>query len=165
MDYVHPRVCGWIQKHETVANVDKLGSMRRTLDRLRPSEVTWDPYVNFRENGVVHAMTFYSGTIKYMDVVEPYYPERILRQFGHVQSIREDFILSNFGIVRPRLHVSSRWCMAETIPFVSVIQGLHVTFQRNLTHYRSSVTFPTNFTRMKIQHDNMNRNVNNYISI
>ncbi|KAK9111886.1 hypothetical protein Scep_019405 [Stephania cephalantha] len=30
---------------------------------------------------------FYSGTIKYMDVVEPYHPERILRQFGHVQSI------------------------------------------------------------------------------
>ncbi|KAK9094519.1 hypothetical protein Scep_025988 [Stephania cephalantha] len=32
-------------------------------------------------------MTFYSGTLKYMDVVEPYHPERILRQFGHVQSI------------------------------------------------------------------------------
>ncbi|KAK9125000.1 hypothetical protein Scep_013846 [Stephania cephalantha] len=32
-------------------------------------------------------MAFYSGTIKYMDVVEPYHPERILRQFGHVQSI------------------------------------------------------------------------------
>ncbi|KAK9143437.1 hypothetical protein Syun_012837 [Stephania yunnanensis] len=32
-------------------------------------------------------MAFYSGKIKYMDVVEPYHPERILRQFGHVQSI------------------------------------------------------------------------------
>ncbi|KAK9104667.1 hypothetical protein Scep_021511 [Stephania cephalantha] len=32
-------------------------------------------------------MAFYSGTLKYMDVVEPYHPERILRQFGHVQSI------------------------------------------------------------------------------
>ncbi|KAK9115075.1 hypothetical protein Syun_021872 [Stephania yunnanensis] len=39
------------------------------------------------DNGVVHAMAFYSGTLKYMDVVEPYHPERILRQFGHVQSI------------------------------------------------------------------------------
>ncbi|KAK9088808.1 hypothetical protein Scep_027890 [Stephania cephalantha] len=87
VDYVHPRVSRWIQKHETVANVDKLGAIRRTLDRLRPSEVTWDPYVNLRENGVVQAMAFYSGKIKYMDVVEPYHPERILRQFGHVQSI------------------------------------------------------------------------------
>ncbi|KAK9089142.1 hypothetical protein Scep_028224 [Stephania cephalantha] len=87
MDYVHHRVSRWIQKHETVANVDKLWAIRRTLDRLRPSEVTCDPYVNLRENGVVQAMAFYSGKIKYMDVVEPYHPERILRQFGHVQSI------------------------------------------------------------------------------
>ncbi|KAK9142228.1 hypothetical protein Syun_011628 [Stephania yunnanensis] len=84
MDYVQPRVCRWIQKHETVLNVDKLGSIRRTLDRLRPSEVTWDPYVKYRENGVVHTMAFYSETIKYLVVVEPYHPERILRQFGHV---------------------------------------------------------------------------------
>ncbi|KAK9157473.1 hypothetical protein Scep_004047 [Stephania cephalantha] len=87
MDYVQPRVCRWVQKHETVMNIDKVGSIRRTLDRLRPSEVTWDPYVNYRDNGVVHAMAFYSGILKYMDVVEPYHPERILRQFGHVQSI------------------------------------------------------------------------------
>ncbi|KAK9166518.1 hypothetical protein Scep_001709 [Stephania cephalantha] len=87
MDYVQPRVCRWVQKHETVMNIDKVGSIRRTLDGLRPSEVTWDPYVNHRENGVVHAMVFYSGTLKYMDVVEPYHPEMILRQFGHVQSI------------------------------------------------------------------------------
>ncbi|KAK9111484.1 hypothetical protein Scep_019003 [Stephania cephalantha] len=87
MDYVQPRVCRWIQKHETVMNIDKVGSIRRTLDRLHPSEVTWDPYVNHRDNGAVHTMAFYSGTLKYMDVVEPYHPERILRQFGHVQSI------------------------------------------------------------------------------
>ncbi|KAK9105549.1 hypothetical protein Scep_022393 [Stephania cephalantha] len=87
MDYVQPRVCRWIQKHETVMNIDKVGSIRRTLDRLRPSEVTWDPYVNYRDNGVVHAMAVYNGTLNYMDVVEPYHPERILRQFGHVQSI------------------------------------------------------------------------------
>ncbi|KAK9169113.1 hypothetical protein Syun_001253 [Stephania yunnanensis] len=87
MNYVQPRVCRWIQKHETVMNIDKVGSIRRTLDGLRPSEVTWDPYVNHRDNGAVHTMTFYSGTLKYMDVVEPYHPERILRQFGHVQSI------------------------------------------------------------------------------
>ncbi|KAK9087119.1 hypothetical protein Syun_029513 [Stephania yunnanensis] len=86
MDYVQPRVCRWVQRHKTVMNQNKVGSIRRTLDGLRPSEVTWDPYVNHRENGVAHAMAFYSGTPKYMDVVEPYHPERILRQFGHVQS-------------------------------------------------------------------------------
>ncbi|KAK9140242.1 hypothetical protein Scep_009923 [Stephania cephalantha] len=87
MDYVQPRVCRWIQKHATVMNIDKVGSIRRTLDRLRPSEVTWDPYVNYRDNGVVHAMALYSGTLKYMDMVEPYHAEMIQRQFGHMQSI------------------------------------------------------------------------------
>ncbi|KAK9142777.1 hypothetical protein Syun_012177 [Stephania yunnanensis] len=32
-------------------------------------------------------MAFYSGTLKYMDMVEPYHLEMILRKFGHVQSI------------------------------------------------------------------------------
>ncbi|KAK9148420.1 hypothetical protein Scep_007177 [Stephania cephalantha] len=59
-------------------NIDKVGSIRRTLDRLRPSEVTWDPYVNYSDNGVVHAMAFYSDTLTYMDVVEPYHQERIV---------------------------------------------------------------------------------------
>ncbi|KAK9121464.1 hypothetical protein Syun_019081 [Stephania yunnanensis] len=87
MDYVQPRICRWIQKHETVINLDKLGSIRRTLDRLRLSEVTWDPYVNYRDNRVVHPMAFYNGILKYMDVMEPYHPERILRWLAHVQSI------------------------------------------------------------------------------
>ncbi|KAK9082874.1 hypothetical protein Scep_029345 [Stephania cephalantha] len=41
MDYVQPRVCRWIQKHETVINLDKLRSIRRMLDKLRPSEVSY----------------------------------------------------------------------------------------------------------------------------
>ncbi|KAK9140549.1 hypothetical protein Scep_010230 [Stephania cephalantha] len=28
MDYVQPRVCRWVQKHETVMNIDKVGSIR-----------------------------------------------------------------------------------------------------------------------------------------
>lgn len=50
-------------------------------------QVTWDPYVDIRPDGVVHPMAFYSGTLKYMDIVEPYHPERFLRQLGHVQGI------------------------------------------------------------------------------
>ncbi|KAK9135412.1 hypothetical protein Syun_014742 [Stephania yunnanensis] len=64
-------------------NIDKRGSIRRTLDRLQLSDVM----SLMRDNGVVHPMAFYSGTLKYMDVVEPYHLERILRQLGHVQSI------------------------------------------------------------------------------
>ncbi|KAK9086684.1 hypothetical protein Syun_029078 [Stephania yunnanensis] len=125
MDYVQPRVSRWIQKHETVANVDKLGAIRRTLDRLRPSEVTWDPYVNLRENDVVQAMAFYNGKIKYMDVVEPYHPERILRQFGHVQSIPDPPCLSIGSTQRPiceqvlrQVWVRTRQLGAMEEPFV-----------------------------------------------
>ena len=35
-------------------------------------------------------IAFYTGTLKYMDVVEPYHPERFLRQLGHVQGIPVD---------------------------------------------------------------------------
>ncbi|KAK9087003.1 hypothetical protein Syun_029397 [Stephania yunnanensis] len=69
MDYVQPRVCRWIQKHEIMTNIDKVGSIKKTLDRLQQSDVTWDPYINYKDNGVVHAMAFYSGTLKYMDMV------------------------------------------------------------------------------------------------
>ncbi|KAK9083420.1 hypothetical protein Scep_029891 [Stephania cephalantha] len=86
MDYVQPRVSRWIQKQETVMNLDKLGFFRRMLERLRPSG-SLGTYVNTRDNGVVYPMAFYSGTLKYMDVVEPYHPKRILRQLSHVQSI------------------------------------------------------------------------------
>ncbi|KAK9167097.1 hypothetical protein Scep_002288 [Stephania cephalantha] len=94
MDYVHPRVSRWFQKHETVANVDKLGAIRRTLDRLRPSEVTWDPYVNLRENGVVEAMAFYGGKIKYMDVVEPY----------HRRGLRDSLAMCNLYQILRTVH-------------------------------------------------------------
>ncbi|KAK9118917.1 hypothetical protein Scep_017010 [Stephania cephalantha] len=94
MDYVHPRVSRWIQKHETVANVDKLGAIRRTLDRFRPSEVTWDPYVNLRENGVVQAMAFYGGKIKYMDVVEPY----------HRRGLRDSLAMCNLYQILRTVH-------------------------------------------------------------
>ncbi|KAK9093259.1 hypothetical protein Syun_028170 [Stephania yunnanensis] len=87
IDNVQPFVCKWIQKHVTVANVHKLASIRRTLDRLRLSEVSWDSYTEVRPDGIVQPVAFYSGTIKYMDIVESYHLERFLRQLGHVQSI------------------------------------------------------------------------------
>ncbi|KAK9111765.1 hypothetical protein Scep_019284 [Stephania cephalantha] len=66
---------------------DKLVSNRRTSDRLRPNKVTWDPCIENRSDGMVHPMTFYDGTLKYMDIMEPYHPERFLRQLGHVQDV------------------------------------------------------------------------------
>ncbi|KAK9133062.1 hypothetical protein Scep_012590 [Stephania cephalantha] len=87
MDQLQLRVSRWIQKHGTVNVGDKLVSILRTLDKLRPNEVTWNPYVNFRADGMVHSMEFYDGTLKHMHIVEPYYLERFQRQLGHVQDV------------------------------------------------------------------------------
>ncbi|KAK9094951.1 hypothetical protein Scep_026420 [Stephania cephalantha] len=87
MDQVQPRVSRWIQKHETISLQDKLVPIRSTLDKLRPNDVTWDPYVEYRSDDMVHPIAFYDRTLRYMDIVEPYHPERFLRQLGHVQDV------------------------------------------------------------------------------
>ena len=47
----------------------------------------WDPYSRCRDHHPCHEITYYTGCIKCMDIVEPYHPDRVLRQFGRVQSI------------------------------------------------------------------------------
>ncbi|THG00141.1 hypothetical protein TEA_015205 [Camellia sinensis var. sinensis] len=51
------------------------------------STVTWDPYRDCRQHHPCHEITFYSDYLKCLDVVEPYHLERVLRQFGGVQTI------------------------------------------------------------------------------
>ena len=50
-------------------------------------QVTWDPYRDIRQHHPFNQVAFYCGCIKSIDVVEPYHPDRILRQFGRVQTI------------------------------------------------------------------------------
>ncbi|KAH6772489.1 hypothetical protein C2S51_010893 [Perilla frutescens var. frutescens] len=49
--------------------------------------VVWDPYVRLQDGGERPKMTFYEGCITACDIVEPYLPDRVLRQFGRVQTI------------------------------------------------------------------------------
>ncbi|XP_028053396.1 protein MAIN-LIKE 1-like [Camellia sinensis] len=49
--------------------------------------VTWDPYRHCHQHHPCHEITFYTCCLKCLDVVEPYHPERVLRQFGRVQTI------------------------------------------------------------------------------
>ncbi|KAH6770450.1 hypothetical protein C2S52_015253 [Perilla frutescens var. hirtella] len=49
--------------------------------------VIWDPYVRLRDGGERPEVTFYEGCLTTCDVVEPYLPERVLRQFGRMQTI------------------------------------------------------------------------------
>ncbi|KAG5545123.1 hypothetical protein RHGRI_017552 [Rhododendron griersonianum] len=52
------------------------------------SWVIFDPYKNRRQN--VSDIAFYTGPIRAMSYVEPYLPDRVLRQFGLLQRIPAD---------------------------------------------------------------------------
>ncbi|KAH7845909.1 hypothetical protein Vadar_007294 [Vaccinium darrowii] len=58
------------------------------LDDLRADQVIFDPYKDCR--GDVRPIAFYTCPIRGMSVVEPYLPDRVLRQFGLVQIISGD---------------------------------------------------------------------------
>ena len=50
-------------------------------------QVIWDPHRHLRDDRPFLEIAFFSGCLKCMDVVEPYHPERVLRQFGRIQTI------------------------------------------------------------------------------
>ncbi|KAI8559227.1 hypothetical protein RHMOL_Rhmol04G0156800 [Rhododendron molle] len=51
-------------------------------------QVIFDPYKDRRQN--VSEIAFYTGPIRAMSYVEPYLPDRVLRQFGLLQRIPAD---------------------------------------------------------------------------
>lgn len=53
-------------------------------------QVVWDPYESIRDRFPFPQIAWYSGLLKSLDMVEPYYPERVLRQFGRIQTIPRD---------------------------------------------------------------------------
>lgn len=50
-------------------------------------QVVWDPYREHRVDHPFSQVAFYTGCLKCMDIVEPYHPDRVLRQFGRIQRI------------------------------------------------------------------------------
>ncbi|KAL7182369.1 hypothetical protein ACSBR1_041138 [Camellia fascicularis] len=82
-----PYVHRWTSRREAGSTISYLQALREELDRLAFDEVTWDPYRDCRQHYPCHEITFYSGCLKCLDVVEPYHPERVFRQFGRVQTI------------------------------------------------------------------------------
>ncbi|XP_052185072.1 uncharacterized protein LOC127796750 [Diospyros lotus] len=50
-------------------------------------EVIWMPYWRARAHHPLPEITFFSGCLKCESIIEPYHPEKVLRQFGYVQTI------------------------------------------------------------------------------
>ncbi|GMP63753.1 hypothetical protein CsSME_00025321 [Camellia sinensis var. sinensis] len=69
----------WTSRRES-GEETQLQAFREKLDRL----VIWDQYQSCRDVHPCHPVTFYHGCLKCLEVVEPYHPDRVLRQFGRV---------------------------------------------------------------------------------
>ncbi|XP_052182064.1 protein MAIN-LIKE 1-like [Diospyros lotus] len=78
-----PRAHRWL----LVREYDSLQSLRERLDDLTEDQVIWTPYRRYRTQHPLHEIAFFSGCLKCGGVIEPYHPERVLRQFGHKQNI------------------------------------------------------------------------------
>ncbi|GAB2276162.1 hypothetical protein Dimus_039176 [Dionaea muscipula] len=59
--------------------------IRDILNHYPLTEVVFYPYARPRE--YIHTMTYYLGSLCFLSTVEPYYPGRVVRQFGLVQPI------------------------------------------------------------------------------
>ncbi|KAM7490663.1 hypothetical protein LguiA_033584 [Lonicera macranthoides] len=77
-------MCRWKAQQCSGDTDTAIISLRERLDDLTEIE---DPYKDNRDVHPLHEVSFYTGLIISFDVVEPYYPERVLRQFGRVQTI------------------------------------------------------------------------------
>ncbi|XP_028111263.1 protein MAIN-LIKE 2-like [Camellia sinensis] len=77
-----PHVYHWASRRETGSSIEHLKSFRAELDSLVATDVIWDPYHSCRDRHPCNPVTFYHGCLKCLDVVEPYHPDRVLRQFG-----------------------------------------------------------------------------------
>jgi hypothetical protein len=64
---------------------------RTKLDRMEVDEVTFCPYEDHRQTRPFEDISWYSGWIMCGSaMICPHLPERVLRQYGHVQSIPRD---------------------------------------------------------------------------
>ncbi|XP_028101444.1 protein MAIN-LIKE 1-like [Camellia sinensis] len=82
-----PHVYYWASRREAGSSIDHLKSFRAELDSLVATDVIWDPYHSCRDRHPCNPVMFYHGCLKCLDVVESYHPDRVLRQFGRVQTI------------------------------------------------------------------------------
>ncbi|XP_028081231.1 protein MAIN-LIKE 2-like [Camellia sinensis] len=101
-----PHVYHWASMREAGSSIDHLKSFQAELDSLVATDVIWDLYHSCRDRHPCNPVTFYHGCLKYLDVVEPYYPDRVLRQFGRVQTILDAPLAPSRGA---RGNISARY--------------------------------------------------------
>ncbi|KAH7845744.1 hypothetical protein Vadar_005497 [Vaccinium darrowii] len=89
-----PRARRWLPRKEV--NTETTILYRQLLDDLLVDQVIFDPYKERR--AVVPEIALYTGPIRCMGIVEPYLPDRVLRQFGFVQTVSHVRVAPHRGV-------------------------------------------------------------------
>ncbi|XP_012828838.1 PREDICTED: serine/threonine-protein phosphatase 7 long form homolog [Erythranthe guttata] len=91
---MQPRFLKWKPRK----GISDLLSVRRMLDDMQADQIDWMPYGPHVHRRVPR--TLYYGCIQFMEIVEPYLPDRVLRQFGFRQTIPQCYIQSREPCLR-----------------------------------------------------------------
>ncbi|KAJ6801691.1 ribonuclease 3-like protein 2 [Iris pallida] len=83
-----PRMCRWKPTEENVKCPHTLVALRNALEDMRGEEIVWDPYRDLRSSSrPLQPVALLHGLLSCHDIEEPYMPDRVLRQFGYVQTV------------------------------------------------------------------------------
>ncbi|KAK1258499.1 hypothetical protein QJS04_geneDACA017288 [Acorus gramineus] len=98
-----PRAALW-KNSRNLAGLQKnsVVVIRELLDSLSPEQIDFDPYHNIRDWSSMQEYVFYKGCLVANRVFEPYMPDRMLRQLGHIQTIPLDPTRPDQRTRRPR---------------------------------------------------------------
>ena len=77
-------------------DAEKVLTYRRWIERLKVDDVKWWPYETIQRGFQGHlAVSMYKGLIRCGKIIEPYHPDRVVRQFGRMQLVPEPPIVPN----------------------------------------------------------------------